>query len=242
MGTPVESREAYKEKERIQEQLALLSKKISEFNLKETQLKREYSYVIEKYKKAENYGMIEMPSWLSVILGIIGFIIGAVAMMITRDYVQFSNPIIDYLFLILLLGISLIGIPAVLIMIMRYMLEDMVSDILKLPHRCKYNKYTKAKRKIGNERSILVSQKQKLSEKLVEKKNTQKTTNRHINTTIPNYSFSSSSTQEFDARSYVKENCSSFYTSSGVSSIENDPNLTSAQKEEAKRIYRIYGD
>ncbi len=159
------------ERTEIQEKLAELWKKRGNFVTEEMKLKNEYKFVIDKYKKADGYGIIETPGWLMTIIGIIGFIIGAVALMITMDYIQLSiHPILDYVFLLVLLGISLIGVPALLIAILRYMLEDMVGDIYKLPYRSKYKKYEKEKQRIAIEKSKIVSQMDTLNEKLYGKK------------------------------------------------------------------------
>lgn len=57
------------------------------------------------------------------------------------------------------------------------------------------------------------------------------------------YGSSSGGSMSFSEKeAYILHNCHSAYSFSGIQKIENDPNLTSSQKEELKSHLRIYGD
>ena len=68
------------------------------------------------------------------------------------------------------------------------------------------------------------------------------------NTPLTDYSYASSDSytdstlSSEDKWKYINQNCHGMFSYSGMQTIDNDPNLTPAQKEDLKTYLKIYGD
>ena len=157
-------------------------KEISALTTKKFQLNREYAEVIKAYKKADLHGCSELPGWAVFLIGTPFYIAGVVGCIILRETFEFTNDILNYLAVGILIAMMIIGLPALIGFLVHYIFEDMLSDILKIPYIKEYRKYKKELREIEAKIGVLQWEKHKLVERSKPAKSSSSTSGNHLYT------------------------------------------------------------